>query len=158
MRSCSSCVKNIPETSQMLSWVMNPRHLIPHSSDLRWLLRGDRLAGSSEAKAMFLINTNMHFSRLCSDSPSSSLLSLLTITSGCSNEFSQKWWMTPVGLFLCDAGTTDLTLAQCNIKSALFYENEQFWSKPFVHSPNDLTADVQAVLWTSQTVNHLKGT
>lgn len=144
----------------MLSWVMNKKHLIPHSSDLRWLLRRDRLAGSSETKWMFLINTNMHFSRLCSDSSSSWSSSLLTIKSGCSNKLSPKWWMTPLRLFLCDGGTPDhiRLLPQSTTKSALFYENEQFWPNPFVHSPNDLTAAAQVVLWTSQNVNHLKGT
>lgn len=68
--------------------------------------------------------------------------------------------MTPLGLFLCDGGTPDhiRLLPQSTTKSALFYENEQFWPNPFVHSPNDLTAAVQVVLWTSQNVNHLKGT
>lgn len=32
-----------------------------------------------------------------------------------------------------------------NIKYSLFYENQHFWSTPFVYSPNDLTGASKAV-------------
>lgn len=74
------------------------------------------------------------FSRLCSDSLSSSS-SLLTITSGApTNHHRNDEWLL-WGYFCVMVGhliTSDSCLSVT--KSALFYANERFWSKPFVHS------------------------
>jgi len=59
-----------------------------------------------------------------------------------SSEVILMWW---------NSWSHQTLATQRNIKHALLYENQQFWSNPSVCSSNDLTAAIQAVYWAPST-------